>query len=59
MSNSNGSSNRILNPNAREAMDRFKMVKKICPVRTANYTRNDRTAIGHQVTASCISSLFV
>ena len=25
MSNSNGSSNRILNPNAREAMDRFKM----------------------------------
>ena len=88
MSNSNGSSsNRILNPNAREAMDRFKMeaanevgvnlkngyngdltsrqagsiggqmVKKIFPVRTANYTRNDRTAIGHQVTVSYISSL--
>ena len=90
MSNSNGSSsNHILNPNAREAMDRFKMeaanevgvnlkqgyngdltsrqagsiggqmVKKICPVRTAKYVRNDRTAVGHQVTVSYISSLFV
>ena len=90
MSNSNGSSsNRILNPNAREAMDRFKMeaanevgvnlkqgyngdltsrqagsiggqmVKKICPVRTANYTRNDRTAIGHQVTVQYIAAITV
>ena len=90
MSNSNGSSsNRILNPNAREAMDRFKMeaanevgvnlkqgyngdltsrqagsiggqiVKKMCPVRTASYTRNDRTAIGHQVTVQYIAAITV
>jgi hypothetical protein len=90
MSNSNGSSsNRILNPNAREAMDRFKMeaanevgvnlkqgyngdltsrqagsiggqmVKKMCPVRTAKYVRNDRTAVGHQVTVQYIASLTI
>ena len=90
MSNSNGSSsNRILNPNAREAMDRFKMeaanevgvnlkqgyngdltsrqagsiggqmVKKMCPVRTSTYARNDRTAIGHQVTVQYIASLTI
>ena len=35
------------------------MVKKICPVRTANYTRNDRTAIGHQVTVQYIASLTI
>ena len=90
MSNSNGSSsNRILNPNAREAMDRFKMeaanevgvnlkqgyngdltsrqagsiggqmVKKMSPVRTSTYARNDRTAIGHQVTVQYIASLTI
>ena len=91
MSNSNGSSssNRILNPNAREAMDRFKMeaanevgvnlkqgyngdltsrqagsiggqmVKKMCPVRTSTYARNDRTAIGHQVTVQYIAAITV
>ena len=88
MSNSNGSSsNRILNPNAREAMDRFKMeaanevgvnlkqgyngdltsrqagsiggqmVKKMCPVQTSNYTRADRTAIGHEIKVRYIASL--
>ena len=90
MSNSNNSrSNKIMVPNAREAMNKFKMeaanevgvnlkqgyngdltsrqagsiggqmVKKICPVRTANYTRNDRTAIGHQVTVQYIAAITV
>ena len=90
MSSNNGSrSNRIMVPNAREAMDKFKMeaanevgvnlkqgyngdltsrqagsiggqmVKKMCPVRSASYTRNDRTAVGHQVTVNYISKLIL
>ena len=86
MSNNNGSrSNRIMVPNAREAMDKFKMeaanevgvnlkqgyngdltsrqagsvggqmVKKMCAVRLSNYIRNDRTAVGHQVSVSYIA----
>ena len=76
---SSRNNNQIMNPKAREAMDRFKMeaanevgvnlkqgyngdltskqagsvggqmVKKNCPVRTAKYIRNDRTAVGHAV----------
>ena len=71
------SSNSIINPNAREAMDRFKMeaasqvgvnlkqgyngdltskqagsvggqmVKNVCPIRTARFTRNNRIMEGH------------
>lgn len=74
---SNNSSNKLVVPGAREAMDKFKMeaanevgvnlkagyngdltsrqagsvggqmVKKMTPVRTANYERADRTAPGH------------
>ena len=78
MSNSNNSSsNRINVPEARQAMDQFKMqaanevgvnlkngyngdltsreagsvggqmVKKICPVRSATFERQSRTAVGH------------
>ena len=92
MSNSNNSNtgrNRIMNPNARDAMNKFKMeaanevgvnlkqgyngdltskqagsvggqmVKKMKPIRTANYTRNDRTAVGHQITVRYISNLHI
>ena len=74
------STNKKLVPEAKEALNRFKMeaasevgvnlkqgyngdltskeagsvggqmVKKMIPIRTLNYTRNDRTAIGHKVT---------
>gem|GEM_PF-3664468 len=30
-------------------MDGGQMFKKMCTVRTANYTRADRTAIGHEI----------
>ena len=82
-------SNNIMNPNAREAMDRFKMeaasevgvnlkqgyngdltsrqagsvggqmVKKMSTVRTANYTRADRTAIGHEIKVRYIASITI
>ena len=82
-------SNRIMNPNAREAMDKFKMeaanevgvnlkegyngdltsreagsvggqmVKKMSTVRTANYTRKDRTAVGHEVEVRYIAGITV
>ena len=35
------------------------MVKKMCTVRTANYTRADRTAIGHEVEVRYIAELLV
>ena len=88
-SNSNGNGrNKIMVPNAREAMNKFKMeaanevgvdlkqgyngeltskqagsvggqmVKKMYPVRLASYTRNSRTAVGHQVSVSYISGFF-
>lgn len=86
---SNKSSNNLVVPNAREAMDKFKMeaanevgvnlkqgyngdltsrqagsvggqmVKKMCPVRTANYTRADRTAIGHEIKVRYIASITI
>ena len=83
------SNNQINIPEAREAMDKFKMeaasevgvnlkqgyngdltsreagsvggqmVKKICPVRTANFTRKDRTAVGHEVEVRYIAGIMV
>ena len=82
-------SNNLVNPQAREAMDRFKMeaagqvgvnlkqgynghltsreagsvggqmVKKMTPVRTANYTRADRTAIGHEIKVRYIATITI
>ena len=82
-------SNNLVNPNAREAMNRFKMeaasevgvnlkqgyngdltsrqagsiggqmVKKMSTVRTANYTRADRTAIGHEIKVRYIASITI
>ena len=89
MSSKNNNRNQIMVPQAREAMNKFKMeaanevgvdlkqgyngdltsrqagsvggqmVKKMCPARSANYTRNDRTAMGHQVTVNYISKLIL
>ncbi|MEE0204623.1 MAG: alpha/beta-type small acid-soluble spore protein [Oscillospiraceae bacterium] len=85
----NSSSNSIMNPNAREAMDQFKMeaaaevgvnlkqgyngdltsrqagsvggqmVKKMSTIRTANYTRADRTAIGHEIKVRYIAAITI
>ena len=82
-------SNELNVPQAREAMDKFKMqaaremgvnlkqgyngdltsreagsvggqmVKKMCPVRTANYTRKDRTAVGHEIEVRYIATTIV
>ena len=81
--------NQINIPEAREAMDKFKMeaasevgvnlkngyngdltsreagsvggqmVKKMRTVRTANYTRKDRTAVGHEVEVRYIAGITV
>ena len=83
------SSNNIMNPSAREAMDKFKMeaaaevgvnlkqgyngdltsrqagsvggqmVKKMRTIRTANFTRNDRTAVGHEIEIRYIAGIMV
>ena len=88
MSN-NKNSNQPVVPNAREALNKFKMeaasevgvnlkqgyngdltsreagsvggqmVKKMCTERTANYTRADRTAIGHEVKVRYIARITV
>ena len=85
----NRNSNNINIPEAREAMDKFKMeaasevgvnlkngyngdltsreagsvggqmVKKMSTVRTANYTRKDRTAVGHEVEVRYIAGITV
>ena len=82
-------SNNLVNPNAREAMNRFKMeaagevgvnlkqgyngdltsrqagsvggqmVKKMSTVRTANFTRKDRTAVGHKIEVRYIASITI
>ncbi len=87
MSNSNN--NRINVPQAKEAMNQFKMqaaqevgvnltngynghltsreagsvggqmVKKMCPVRSAKYERQNRIAIGHVQTVEYIASITV
>ena len=83
------SNNQINVPQAREAMDKFKMqaasevgvnltngynghltsreagsvggqmVKKMCTARTANYTRADRTAIGHEIKVRYIATITI
>jgi len=83
------SNNRINVPEARAAMDKFKMesaaevgvnlkdgyngeltsrqagsvggqmVKKMTPVRSANYTRADRTAIGHEIKVRYIATITI
>lgn len=88
MSN-NKNSNQPVVPNAREALNKFKMeaasevgvnlkqgyngdltsreagsvggqmVKKMTPVRTANYTRKDRTAVGHEIKVRYIAGIMV
>jgi len=35
------------------------MVKKMWPVRTANYTRADRTAIGHELKVRYIATITI
>ena len=82
-------SNKINVPEARAAMDKFKMeaaaevgvnlkegyngdltsreagsvggqmVKKMSTIRTANYTRKDRTAVGHEVEVRYIAGITV
>ena len=86
---SNNSSNHLVVPAAREAMEKFKMeaanemgvnlkqgyngdltsrqagsiggqmVKKMCTIRTANYTRADRTAIGHEIKVRYIATITI
>lgn len=86
---SNNSSNHLVVPAAREAMEKFKMeaanevgvnlkngyngditarqagsvggqmVKKMMPIRTANYTRKDRTAVGHEIEIRYIASITI
>ena len=81
--------NQINIPEAREAMDKFKMeaasevgvnlkqgyngdltsreagsvggqmVKKMCPIQTAKFTRADRTAIGHEIEVRYIAGITV
>ena len=83
------SSSKGVVPEARDALDRFKMeaasevgvnlkqgyngdltsreagsvggqmVKKMWPVRTANYTRKDRTAAGHEIEVRYIAGITV
>ena len=83
------SNNQINVPQAREAMDKFKMqaasevgvnlkegyngdltsreagsvggqmVKKMSTVRTAKYTRKDRTAMGHKIEVRYITSITI
>ena len=85
----NRNSNSINIPEAREAMDKFKMeaasevgvdlrqgynghltsreagsvggqmVKKMSTVRTAKYTRKDRTAVGHEIEIRYIAGIMV
>ena len=86
---SSKNSNRINVPEARAAMDKFKMeaasevgvnlkqgyngdltsreagsvggqmVKKMSTVRTANFTRADRTAIGHEIEVRYITTITI
>ena len=83
------SNNQINVPQAREAMDKFKMqaasevgvnltngyngnltsreagsvggqmVKKMSTIRTANFTRKDRTAMGHEIEVRYIASITI
>ena len=85
----NRNSSNINVPEARDAMDKFKMeaasevgvnlkngyngdltsreagsvggqmVKKMMPIRTANYTRADRTAVGHEIKVRYIATITI
>ena len=85
----NNNSNKIVVPEAKAAMEQFKMqaasevgvnlqkgyngnltsreagsvggqmVKKISTIRTANYTRKDRTAVGHEIEVRYIAGIVV
>ena len=87
--NSSSGSKKILVPEARAAMNQFKMeaanevgvnlkkgyngsmttreagsiggqmVKKMSTIRTANYTRADRTAIGHEIKVRYIATITI
>ena len=35
------------------------MVKNVCPIRTARFIRNDRTAVGHAVVVQYIAALTI
>ena len=89
MTGNNNSRSKIMVPEAKAAMDKFKMeaanevgvtlskgyngslsskeagsiggqmVKKMCPERTAEYIRKDRTKMGHAVKISYIAGLRV
>ena len=86
---SSKNTNKINVPEARTAMDKFKMeaaaemgvnlkdgyngdltsreagsvggqmVKKMCTIRTANYTRKDRTALGHEIEVRYITGITI
>ena len=86
---SSKNTNKLNVPQARAAMDKFKMeaanevgvnlkdgyngdltsreagsvggqmVKKMCTIRTANYTRADRTAIGHEIKVRYIATITI
>ena len=86
---SNKNNNQLNIPQAREAMDKFKMqaasevgvnltngynghltsreagsvggqiVKTMCPIRTAKFARNIRTAIGHTSTVKYIATISI
>ena len=87
--NKSSCSNKIMVPQARAAMNKFKMeaasevgvdlkkgyngslttreagsvggqmVKKMSTIRTANYTRADRTAIGHEIKVRYIAAIAI
>ena len=89
MSSNSNSSNKLVVPSAREAMNKFKMeaanevgvnlkqgyngdltskqagsvggqmVKKMSTIRTANYTRKDRTAVGHEIKVRYIAAITI
>lgn len=89
MASTNNGSNKGMVPEARAAMDRFKMeaaaevgvdlkegyngdltsrqagsvggqmVKKMSTVRRANFTRKDRTAVGHEIKVRYIAGITV
>ena len=35
------------------------MVKKMCTIRTANYIRKDRTAVGHEIKVRYIATITI
>ena len=58
MTNRNSSNINI--PEAREAGSvGGQMVKKMSTIRTANYTRKDRTAIGHEIEVRYIATITI